>query len=93
MTTKFAPERTQTVGKSGEAGPQDSGSARLLNGGHYKIPLLGQKKIDGLAMRIDGTVQLLPLPFHRDIGLIHTLARERPVTSGDETPLRVSDYT
>src|SRR5687767_15982172 len=40
--------------------------------GSFLITLLGEQKVNGLAVFVYGAVQILPLTLHFDIRLIHT---------------------
>jgi hypothetical protein len=42
--------------------------------GRLLVALLGQEEIDGLAVFIDGTIQVAPLPFHPDVRFVHAPA-------------------
>jgi hypothetical protein len=49
------------------------------------VPLFRQQKVDGLAHPIDGAIQVPPLTFHADVGLVHAPAaihRSLPTLKG-----------
>jgi hypothetical protein len=38
------------------------------------VPLLGAQKVDGLALLVHSTIEILPLAFDFHVGLVHTPA-------------------
>src|SRR5512147_1612580 len=81
LATGFFNERLQRRGIGSALVDRDLGRETVLPYGlleeaprRFLVAMGRQEEINGLARFVDGTVQVLPLPFNLDVSLIHSPA-------------------